>query len=179
MLRIIAGSLRGRRIEQPDLKIVRPTTDKTREAVFSSIQFEIEGSSVLDLFAGSGAISLEFISRGAKEVYASEKNRKIYSFIKQEIEKIKVDNLKLFNVAAVDLIRMNTNKKFDFVFIDPPYENKELIFEALELIKAHDILQQTGKIIIETNDQKLDFSNFFNVTKIKKYGKTIIYFLER
>ncbi|MGZ9413397.1 16S rRNA (guanine(966)-N(2))-methyltransferase RsmD [Mycoplasma sp. 480] len=177
MLRIIAGNLRGRKIEQPDLEIVRPTTDKTREAIFSSIQFEIEESLVLDLFGGSGAVSFEFISRGAKEVFLSEKNRKIFNHIVNEQKKLKIQNMHCYNLSALQLINMKKDNKFNFIFLDPPYEEKTLLNETLKEIANNDILLDNGQVIVETNSDNIEISEYFEILKEKKYGKTYIYFL--
>ncbi|WGI36538.1 16S rRNA (guanine(966)-N(2))-methyltransferase RsmD [Mesomycoplasma lagogenitalium] len=177
MIRIISGIFKGRRIEEPDLTVVRPTTDKIREAIFSSIQFEIENATVLDLFGGSGAISIEFISRQAKEVDLSEKNNKVFNIIKKNTEQLKIKNLNLYNIDALKMIELKKEKKYDFIFLDPPYDNQQLLLDSLEKIQEFDILSDDGKIIIETNIDNLEFNAKFKLLKLKKYRKTFIYFL--
>lgn len=178
MLRIIAGTLRGRKIEQPSLEITRPTTDKVREAIFSSIQFEIENSKVLDLFCGSGAMSFEAISRGAKEVDASEKERKVFNLIKSQILKLNVNNFNLYNASAQLLIEMKKEKKYNFIFLDPPYGKIELLNSTLNQIVEKNILENHGTIIVETNDiKKIEIPNLLEIYKHKKYGKTDILYI--
>ncbi|UWD34462.1 16S rRNA (guanine(966)-N(2))-methyltransferase RsmD [Mesomycoplasma molare] len=179
MLRIIAGKLKGRKIEEPDLNIVRPTTDRVRESIFSSIQFEIEGTKVLDLFSGSGAISFEFISRGAKEVFSSEKNRKVFNLIEKNQKKLNIENLFLFNVEAFQMIELFKEKKFDFIYLDPPYNEVTLLEETCKKILENDILDEHGTLIVETNTEKIKFSDEFLIDKKKKYGKTFVFFIKK
>lgn len=123
-MRVITGSARGRKLKTLDGDdIVRPTTDRVKEAMFSIVQFDIPGASVLDLFAGSGQLGIEALSRGAENAVFIDKNNESFETIK--------DNLKttgLFQKAvllksdSVEYIQ-NSKVKFDLVFLDPPYNN--------------------------------------------------------
>ncbi len=178
MLRIIAGKYGGRQLEQPSLDTTRATTDRIREAVFSSIQFDIEGAIVLDLFSGSGAFSFESVSRGAMKAIAIEKDRKAASIIEFNKSTISANNVDIFKMDAISYIKSKAGAKFDFIFVDPPYEETELYNETLKSIKASDLLNSNGYIILETDDpKKLDIPEGFMIQRSKKYGKVTVLFI--
>ena len=128
-MRIIAGTARGRHIEAPDGKNTRPTLDRVRENLFNILQTRIYSSRVLDLFAGSGAISFEALSRGAAHAVLCDRDRNAY-----KTEKINADSLgfsdrtELFFCDWTAAIRrlVNDGREFDLVFLDPPYEMTDL-----------------------------------------------------
>ncbi|MGX9340496.1 16S rRNA (guanine(966)-N(2))-methyltransferase RsmD [Mycoplasma sp. 4044] len=177
MLRIVAGKYRNTRLEQPDKKITRASSEKLREALFSSLSFELEDKIFLDLFAGSGAFGFEAISRGVKKSILIEKNREAYKVIAKNAEKFKKIEFELKNTDALIFLQ-KTEQKFDFIFIDPPYANQTLYTESLRLISERDLLTENGKIILETARE--DFSTpLFEITKVKKYSISWVYFLEK
>ncbi|WLP85299.1 16S rRNA (guanine(966)-N(2))-methyltransferase RsmD [Mycoplasma seminis] len=178
MLRIIAGKYKGLRIEQPDAKYTRPTTDKVREAVFSSLQFKLVGSTCLDLFGGSGAWSIEAISRGAGKVDTIEKNKIVAKVIQQNFAKTKQANE--FNLIIQDaLIYLdNTNQKYDFVFMDAPFIEYDLVSKCLEKLVSNNLLKEDFEIVLETNDfNNITLPDSLKVYKEKQYGKIGIYYL--
>jgi 16S rRNA (guanine(966)-N(2))-methyltransferase RsmD len=148
-MRVIAGTLKGRHFEPPSGLGIRPTTDKAREALFNILmhRYELEGIKVLDLFAGSGGVSLEFISRGAEFVQIIEKNRKVVSYLFELFNKYNINNVHILQYDALQFI-YETNDKFDLVFLDPPYSrsDKETIISK---ILNKDILINNGIIILE------------------------------
>ena len=154
-MRVITGSARGRALET--LKgddVVRPTTDKVKEAVFSSIQFEIEGRDFVDVFAGSGQMGIEALSRGAKSALFLDANKKAKEVIERNL---KVTNLQQFaTVVCADSIAYlkNTTREFDVAFLDPP-------------------LKKTGVIICESalNDKILQKYYKFTLDRERTYGK--------
>ncbi|AAT28042.1 16S rRNA (guanine(966)-N(2))-methyltransferase RsmD [[Mycoplasma] mobile] len=180
MLRIISGKFKNHFVESPPLEIVRPSTEKVREAIFDMIQFDIEQAIVADLFAGSGIFSFEFISRGAMKVFSIEKNYKIFNLIKKNIEKFKVNNIDAINTDALNFISHANGKKFDFIFMDAPYDNYDLVNEIIAKIFKEDLLNPEGRIIVETNDKnKIIVPQPGMITKEKKYGKTFVLFLNK
>ncbi|WAM04338.1 16S rRNA (guanine(966)-N(2))-methyltransferase RsmD [Mycoplasmopsis cynos] len=178
MLRIISGKYRNRKIQEPDLKITRPTTDKVREAIFSSLQFKIIGKKCLDLFAGSGALSIEAISRGAKATTAIEKNKEVYKIMLNNINSIKIEEINTLNTDALNFLKLNS-KVFDFIFIDAPYhEYKFIVNECLSLINVNDTLDSEGEIILETNSIKeIVIPSGLKVYKSKRYGRIDVLYI--
>ena len=121
-MRVITGTARGRKLEQLIGDDVRPTTDRVKEAVFSIIQFNIEGRRFLDLFAGSGQMGIEALSRGAKEAVFVDNRKESVEIIKRNLKSTKLDeNAKVIPMDSNSYLNVNS-EKFDFVFIDPPYE---------------------------------------------------------
>lgn len=175
MLRVIAGKYKGLKINQPSLEITRPTSDRTREAIFSSIQFNIKGSVVLDLFAGSGANSIEAVSRGAIKAFAVEKNKEAFKIIDANIKKLEIDNIVINKNDVINFLNSNTGIKFDFIFLDPPYNEYNLLNLTLEKLKKGDFLKTTGLILCETdNPKRINLPKDFVIQKEKKYGKAHI-----
>ena len=170
-MRVITGSARGRALET--LKgddVVRPTTDKVKEAIFSSIQFEIEGRDFVDVFAGSGQVGIEALSRGAKSALFLDANKKAKDVIERNL---KVTNLQHFaTVVCADSIAYlkNTTREFDVAFLDPPY-NKGILQEILPIIAQR--MKKTGVIICESalNDKILQKYYKFTLDRERTYGK--------
>lgn len=178
MLRIISGIYRSRKIMEPDLKITITTTDKVREAIFSSLQFKINDKSCLDLFSGSGAMSIESISRGAKISYAIEKNRNIYHTLVSNITSLNIkEKILTFNTDAL-LFLENNQKQFDFIFLDAPFNEYDLVNNTLLKIYNKQTLNQDGEIILETNNvSKIIIPDGLKIYKQKRYGKIDILYI--
>jgi 16S rRNA (guanine966-N2)-methyltransferase len=150
-LRIIAGTARGRQFEAPKGMDTRPTLDRVKEALFGMLQFDIPGSSVLDLFSGSGNLGLEAASRGADRVVCNDHNRDCAEQIRSNAKLFKLDSIvqvlcKDYAVCLGDLAR--TGERFDFVFLDAPYQNGTAQ-AAAERIFSLGLLCETGRVIIE------------------------------
>jgi len=148
-MRVISGIARGRKLREPQGAKIRPTSDKVKESVFNIIQFDIEGRRVLDLFAGSGQIGIEALSRGAKSVVFVDLAADAIKLIR---ENLKICGLsEMASVYARDAIRfLEGDEKFDLIFIDPPYESK-LADIAISKIVEFDKLNINGIIISEAN----------------------------
>lgn len=175
MIRVISGKYRGLKLEQPPLEITRPTTDRTREAVFSSIQFDIKDSIILDLFAGSGANAIEAVSRGAMKAFVVEKNKEAANVIRKNIDNLGIKNISSYTSDVLSFLVSNRGMKFDFIFMDPPYIDYELYNETLTKLKKGCFLKTTGLIICETdNPNKINIPDGFVIQKHKKYGKAHI-----
>lgn len=175
-MRVITGTARGRVLKTLSGDATRPTTGKVKEAIFSSIQFELEGRRVLDLFAGSGGMGIEALSRGAKSVHFNDADRKSIALLKENLNKLKVEEeYSISNLDGITLLK-NTDKKFDFIYLDPPY-NTDLGVSALEVVS--NALSDNGLVIFE--DQK-PFNKEINNLKIvdaRKYGRIHLTFFSK
>ena len=170
-MRVITGKARGRNlITLPGEEITRPTSQSTKEALFSSIQFELEGKQVLDLFAGSGQLGIEALSRGAAFCTFVENNRQAYKIVEQNIKNCKMEDVSslVFSDASAFLSRKGG---WDIALLDPPY-NKGLIYDCLE--KLTQKMNDDGVIICETarGEELCGSVNGWTVSKEKNYGKS-------
>ncbi len=176
MMRIITGRARGVKLLTLEGENTRPTSERAKEAVFSMLQFEIEGRAILDLFAGSGQMGLEAVSRGAASAVLVEKSKEAAAVITKNIEKTKLgDACRLYSGDVFDYIRMMRGRsKFDIVFIDPPYALRALPGVLTALLEA-DMLKPTSTLICESEEADI-FENvptlkeYFEVVKCAKYG---------
>jgi RNA methyltransferase, RsmD family len=168
-MRVITGSARGRKLKTPVGYDVRPTTDSVKEAVFNIIQADIEGRKVLDLFAGTGQLGIEALSRGAESAV----------FIDSDSESLKIvkENLSLCGFKATviktDAVSYLENcGTFDLIFIDPPYDSG-LYDKVLEKINLFDILSDGGIIIVECRreNQLPDMDSPYRKLREYNYGK--------
>lgn len=172
-MRIIAGTARSLPLKTIKGKETRPTTDKIKETLFNILQPDIYGCTFLDLFAGSGQIGLEAVSRGAKFCVFVENSRKAASCIEDNIKFTKFDDqCRLLPSDAVSSIhRLNGAYKFDIVFMDPPYD-KDLEKEVMFQLAGSDIISEDSIIIIEASlNTSFDYLEEygFEIYKFKKY----------
>ena len=169
-MRVITGSARGRRLITLEGEDVRPTTDKVKEALFSIIQFEIEGRKVLDLFAGSGQLGIEALSRGAKSAVFVDLSRQAVEVVKKNLEA--TGFTKSAVVLNTDSIAFAATRaeNYDIAFIDPPY-GKGLLQKALPLVA--DIMNDGGVIVCEApyDEEIPEAAGEFILVKTYKYGK--------
>lgn len=177
-MRVITGTARGRKLIAPEGIDVRPTKDSVKEAIFSAIQFEIEGSTVLDLFAGSGQLGIEAVSRGAKKAYLVDSSQNSIKFIKQNVSHVGFDSqCEIVNMPNSAFLR-TTGEKFDIALLDPPYE-KSLIQRSLPALTER--MKDTGVIVCEHEPgcRLPEEVNGFVITKSKKYGKSSLTFYRK
>lgn len=178
-MRIIAGDKRGLKLISPEDDSVRPTYDKVKEAIFGRLQFSLYDKNILDLFAGSGALGLEALSRGAKFCCFCDNSSKSCAVVKKNIAALGYeDKSELLNKDYKLAINFFKNRdKFDIVFIDPPYASDHYENAVRELAEA-DVLNDEAQIVLES-DRVLNISvpNIKEV-KQKKYGKTYVTYLE-
>jgi 16S rRNA (guanine966-N2)-methyltransferase len=164
-IRIISGKLKSRLISFSDgIKHLRPTHDRVREDLFNWLMFDIEGKICLDLFAGSGAIGFEAISRNIKSVTMLELNKIAYNDIIKNKKLLNCDNIEVINSDAISYLKQS-NRVFDIIFMDPPYDS-ELLNNSLEIILHNKNLYQNTLIYIETNKNLV--LKDFNIIKDKK-----------
>lgn len=178
-MRIITGKAKGMRLDTLDGLETRPTAERVKEAVFSCIQFDIDNRRVLDLFAGSGQMGLEAISRGARECVFVEKNPEAMAIVKKNAVKTKLfDKSKILNTDYKDYLRGALKKeKFDIVFLDPPYKMKilqELVGQIGEFL-----LNDNGIIVCESEDEIHYYAEGLTEIKFAKYGKIFITVLKK
>ncbi len=172
-MRVITGSARGRRLETLSGNDVRPTTDVVKEAVFSIIQFYIEGRVFLDAFAGSGQMGIEAISRGAQRAYFIDSSRRSMNVIKKNIELCGfADKAETINADTISFLN-SAGQRFDTVFLDPPYKTG-LLQQAL--LAAPAVMRPGGFIICEhPAEEKLpEMSGDFALKKSYRYGRIMI-----
>ena len=179
-MRIISGRARGRKILSPESLETRPTLDRVKEAMFSTIQNYIQDSIVIDVFAGTGSLGLEAASRGAKEVYLVDKSNTTYPLLKQNVENLKFNDVcYTLNMDAYEALKnlKNKGKVFDLIFIDPPY-CKEMIPEAMKIIKENNMLSEDGIIVTKIDSIEEIYEGYDNIklNKSKKYGNTTVCF---
>lgn len=173
---ITAGTYKGRKVDTPDEKIVRPTLSKAREGIFSVLFsiIDFEGKSFLDMFAGSGIMGLEAISRGFESVLTLEKNPKVAKILKENYEKLGLKADLIIGDSLKNLTKIN--KFFDVIYIDPPYFSG--IYEkSLELIKNKSLINNESVIILE-HVTDVDWEKLgYKLIKQKMYSKKFITFL--
>lgn len=181
-MKILSGDKKGMNLYSTVDENTRPTEAKVRESIFN-VLFRLKPEAVvLDLFSGTGAIGIEFISHGAKLCVFSEYSRDNVKCINDNLQITKFgDRAKVYkgdfkrnllNISA-------TNLQFDYVYIDPPYDRTEYYGEALEILKYKELLQKDAVVILESNVEAKDLNipPYFSVEKEKKYGmhKYVIY----
>lgn len=172
-MRVITGSARGMTLKTLEGRDVRPTTDKVKEAVFSIIQFEIEGRRVLDLFAGSGQLGIEALSRGAQSAVFVDADKNAIKVVKENLAKTRLDSqASVFQTDSAAFLTM-TDRVFDIAFLDPPY-GTGLLQRALD--KVGDRMAQGGLVICEHpfGEPLADEPNGLTKQKEYKYGKTAV-----
>ena len=148
-MRVITGSARGRRLREPQGMDIRPTTDKVKEALFSIIQFDIEGRRVLDMFAGTGQLGIEALSRGARQAVFLDADSRAVRLVRENLQLCGLEGQVLQRDALTQLDGLGV---FDLIFLDPPYDSG-LAHEALQKIKEFDILSEGGIIICESRTE--------------------------
>ena len=173
MLRIIGGKYRHLKIEAPDVDTTRPTTDRVREGLMSALSTYIPNKNVLDLFAGSGALGLESLSRGAKSATFVDANINAINTIKLNIKNIKIeeDTIVYFGKYK-DFLNQNKDKKYGVVFLDPPYKMKECYDEIVNFLFENDMLEEDAIIVKECD---IDFGDDDRFVKRKSYKYGIIH----
>ena len=180
MMRIITGSARGIKLETLDGLDTRPTAERVKESVFSMLQFELENRRVLDLFAGSGQMGLEALSRGALGCTFVEKSLDAMEVVKKNAKKTRlVDKCRIVNMDYKDYLRGAARRdRFDIVFLDPPYSLK-ILPEILESLVRYDLLNDNAKIVCESEDDIEYTCQGLETVKHNKYGRVYITVLSK
>lgn len=182
-MRVISGTARGTNLNTLEGDNTRPTLDRVKESLFSIIQTLIPKSRILDLFAGSGALGIESLSRGAEHAVFCDKSYKASEILKKNIEKTHFEEKStIITKDYLKALEELKNEKFDIIFLDPPYK-LNLVGKAVEKILELDILNEDGVIIVETDEEKRDLDNLnkikINIYDLRIYGRVRLIFLNR
>lgn len=181
-MRVISGTRKGHKLKAPKGTMVRPTEDKIKESLFNILGPIRRESIVLDLFAGSGAIGIEFLSRGAERAYFIDKYFESIKTINDNLQHTKFEEQSV--VIKGDSLRElekfgKSNMVFNYIFIDPPYKDLKILSKVLKSLDEKSILDSNGIIIVE-HDKNLDLPlEQFKLIDERKYGNKIISFLKR
>ena len=182
-MRIISGKARGTKLFTLDGLDTRPTLDRVKESLFNIINEEIQDATVLDLFSGSGAIGLEFASRGARKVYLCDNSKKAMKIIKKNIEKTHSQNLvETYNCDFKEALKKLNNEKIDIIYIDPPYKTN-YIKQSLKILVNMNCINKNTLIICETDEiqrvmVEIKDLNMKIIDK-RKYGRANLIFLNK
>ncbi len=174
-MRVISGKNRGQKLAEIVGQDIRPTTDRVKEAIFSMLlPYLSDETTILDLFGGTGALSIEALSRGALHATILDKRRESCAVIETNVAATRHQNeVTLIQCSAIDFLK-KSSEKFSIIFIDPPY-NKGLILEALSEIAAHKTLSPGGIIVVERDHtEPAPTIEGLTILKEKKYGRTFI-----
>lgn len=154
-MRVISGSARGKKLFSVEGLNTRPTTDRVKESIFNILQFSVYNATVLDLFAGTGQMGIEALSRGAKKCVFVDQSSNSINTVRKNIEgTCFFDDAKIFKTDFASYIKDNCKEKFDIIFLDPPYGGK-VLNDALNYIETFDILNSDGIIICESGEKDL------------------------
>lgn len=180
-MRIIAGTARGLKLLSLDSLDTRPTLDRVKEPLFSMLMPYLDGADVLDLFAGSGALGLEALSRGASKCTFVDKNPKCRAVIEGNIKKTRFDEKSVVKTEDFAKFLNSCTEKFSLVFLDPPYK-AGVYKDCLNLLCKNNLLQDGAVIALEADaDEKFSENDFlkFSLLKERKYGRVKLYILQK
>lgn len=182
-MRVISGTARGTKLESIESLSTRPTLDRVKESLFNIINNKIEESKILDLFSGSGAIAIEFLSRGCEKAVLCDKSAQATQTIVKNLEKTHLkQNATVINKDYKECLKELSKKqeKFNIIFLDPPYKDN-IAVDSVKLILSLKLLEQDGIIIIETDEQNRDISELkklnIQIYDNRKYGRANLIFL--
>ncbi|MEG1658182.1 MAG: 16S rRNA (guanine(966)-N(2))-methyltransferase RsmD [Oscillibacter sp.] len=171
-MRVITGIARGRRLRELEGMETRPTTDRVKEGMFSILQFDIEGRRVLDLFAGTGQLGIEALSRGAASAVFVDQRADAVNLIRENLKSTQLtEHARVVSGDSMEFLQ-SQREKYDLIFLDPPYE-AELLEPALKLIARFDILARHGIIVAEHPVDRVlpALKAPYRVHRVYRYGK--------
>lgn len=182
-MRIISGKARGTKLYTLEGESTRPTLDRVKESLFNIIQMKIKDCIFLDLFAGSGAIGLEAISRGAKKAILCDQSKNAIQIIKKNIEKThSEEKIELYQTSFENLLKNKIREKIDIAYIDPPYKTK-FAYEAIKIILEKDLIKKESIIIVETDEEKRIQKELekleIEIIDQRQYGRAHLIFLKK
>lgn len=178
-MRVISGIRRGHKLLTFEGEYIRPTTDRVKESIFNLIQDRLLGTVVFDAFVGTGALSIEALSRGAVYAVCTDVDSRSVDIASKNFKECNfTDRCEIIKSDACSYLE-KTDKQFDLIFMDPPY-NKGLVTPALEIIARRKLLSPNGSIVIERDGIEDTFeSSGYVVEKERKYGRTVITVLKQ
>lgn len=169
-VRIIGGEWRSRKLPVPDSQGLRPTPDRIRETLFNWLQNDIAGAKCLDLYAGSGVLGFEAVSRGASSATLVEQDQKTCRQLEDNVVLLKADNIRVINAEALAWLK-NNRESYDLIFLDPPF-SESLIEKSCRLIRDTGCLNAKGMIYIETS-RKQPLPSFLDIKKQGTAGQVM------
>lgn len=177
-MRIIGGKFKGTRLSPPGNIKARPTTDFAREGLFNILQhsIDLDGLKVLDLFSGTGAVSMEFLSRGATFAVSVDSDPKAIRFLKSMSKQLQLENWKVMRANVFKLLDQHTSK-YDIIFADPPFamdRHEELVSKVIE----GELLEEGGILIVE-HSKKMDIENLIGFSSSRNYGNLTFSFFRQ
>jgi len=186
-MRVISGKARGSKLSTIESQLTRPTLDRVKESLFNIIQSRISESQVLDLFAGSGALGIEALSRGAKGATFCDNNPEAIKVIKNNLTKTRfIEHAKVINAdysKCLEILKRE-NETFDIIFIDPPYK-MDIAVKSIKIILDNQLLKKDGLIVLETDEaerdlkelEELEKNDSIHITDQRKYGRANLIFI--
>lgn len=168
-MRVISGKYRGRNLIAPEGMNTRPTMDRVKEAMFSILGFRLQDAVILDLFAGSGGLAIEALSRGAKKAYINDLSKDAIGVIKKNLASIKVGEEVILTNKDYNELLLELNEKIDILFLDPPYK-MNVYFDICSKLEEKKILSSKAILVLEMdlNTLPIELENY--QSKIYKYG---------
>jgi len=182
MTRVISGRARGRRLRTPTGRATRPTTDRVREALFSALEAArggLDGTCVLDLFAGSGAVGLEALSRGAEGVVLVERDQRAAAVIRANVAAVGLPGATVVTTKVESYLQRPPDHPFDVVFLDPPYDLPAAdVTVLLGALADPRWSKANGWIVVERPSRERDFAwpTTIGAAREKKYGETVLWY---
>ena len=184
-MKIVSGKFKNKNIKFISDELTRPTAEIVRQALFTKLQFNFPLNNCLDLFAGSGSLGLEALSRGAQHVYFVENNKRNFDIVKENLQNfgVKFELNSFYTNNDVSLIRSDAivalerfEQKFDLILIDPPYKS-EYYEKTLEVIFKNNLLADDGIIVMEHDKDRTIETNKFEIISQKSYGRRNLTYL--
>lgn len=177
VMRVISGYLKGRKLEGYMVETTRPTMDRVKESMFASIQNDIEGSIVLDLFCGTGSLGIEAISMSSSKCYFVDNNKNIINYLNKNINNLNIKDKSIIvqkDYKEALLYFKNNNIKFNLILVDAPYKLK-VMEEVINLVNCYDLLLDNGLLVLEYSFDNLEEGyDDLKLIKNKKYGEKFV-----
>ncbi|HCF70573.1 MAG TPA: 16S rRNA (guanine(966)-N(2))-methyltransferase RsmD [Syntrophomonas sp.] len=180
-MRVIAGIARGRRLKAPPGDTTRPVTDMIKEALFNVWGQRVQGAAFLDLFAGSGSMGIEALSRGAQTVIFVDNNARAVAVIKDNLQNCHIsEGFEVYRndvFRAIDILQ-NRGAKFDIIYVDPPFTNEVIFDKVIKILDEAQILEQNGIMVIRTYKKKTLPVSLSNLSQYRKndYGESVLHY---
>lgn len=176
-MRIITGKRKGLKLNSNKNFETRPTEDRIKESLFN-ILGNVSDSLVLDLFSGTGNIALEFLSRGAKKVYLVDNNKDAINVIIKNVEKVNLPGCKVIKSDYIKALEDLKDIKFNYIYIDPPYQEKDIYESTLANIAKNNTFKESLVIVEADKNMQLENLSLFKILDQRTYRSTVIYFLK-
>ena len=176
-MRVVSGTARGVNLIALDGTDTRPTTDRVKESMFNIIQFELWGKRVLDLFAGSGALGIEALSRGAESAVFVDRNQKALDVVRENLSKTRLNGQATLVRDEFDHYLLRAKDPFDIIFLDPPYAS-DYAAAAVEQVLERGLISPNGVLVIEHDREQPSVDALFSAwtKKTYRYGKIFVTF---